>query len=100
MSRRLKRTWGRYNLSAASIALPFMQAHPFFAPPEWVHYTGLGVVFVGAVLGMLCMGYLGDLLGRRRAMLVTFPARDNNMLMLVRLRHNHSWPGASIECRW
>ena len=62
---------GRYNLSAASIALPFMQAHPFFAAPEWVHYTGLGVVFVGAVLGMLCMGYLGDLLGRRRAMLVT-----------------------------
>ena len=36
----------------------------------------------------------------RRAMLVTFPARDNKMLMLVRLRHNHSWPGASIECRW
>ena len=30
-------------------------------------------------------------------MLVTFPARGNNMLMLVRLRHNHSGPGASIE---
>jgi MFS family permease len=61
----------QYNLSAASIALPFLQSHPAFDPPTWVHYVGLGAVFVGAVLGMLGMGYLGDALGRKRAMVVT-----------------------------
>eukprot|EP01051_Picozoa_sp_SAG22_P015292 SAG22_NODE_1975_length_3221_cov_2.215247_4_plen_283_part_00 len=61
----------QYNLSAASIALPFLQSHPHFAQPKWVHYVGLGSVFVGAVLGMLVMGFLGDLLGRKRAMVVT-----------------------------
>ncbi len=61
----------QYNLSAASIALPFLQSHPAFAPPGWVHYVGLGTVFVGAVLGMLGMGYLGDVLGRKRAMVFT-----------------------------
>ena len=29
-----------------------------------------GVIFVGAVIGMLVMGYLGDLLGRKPAMVV------------------------------
>ena len=61
----------QYNLSAASIALPFLQSHPAFAPPKWVHYVGLGAIFVGAVLGMIGMGYLGDTLGRKRAMVVT-----------------------------
>ena len=61
----------QYNLSAASIALPFLQSHPAFAPPKWVHYVGLGAIFVGAVLGMIGMGYLGDALGRKRAMVVT-----------------------------
>ncbi len=61
----------QYNLSAASIALPFLQSHPSFAPPKWVHYVGLGAIFVGAVLGMLGMGYLGDTLGRKRAMVFT-----------------------------
>ena len=41
----------QYNLSAASIALAFLQSHPEFAPPQWVKYVGLGAIFVGAVLG-------------------------------------------------
>lgn len=61
----------QYNLSAGSIALAFLQSHPKFAQPEWVHYVGLGAIFVGAVLGMLVMGYLGDALGRKRAMVFT-----------------------------
>ena len=61
----------QYNLTSASIALPFMQAHPAFAPPGWVAYVLLGAAFIGAVLGMVVMGYLGDLLGRRRAMVLT-----------------------------
>jgi PHS family inorganic phosphate transporter-like MFS transporter len=61
----------QYNLTSASIALPFMQEHPAFAPPGWVAYTLLGAAFVGAVVGMVVMGYLGDVLGRRRAMVLT-----------------------------
>lgn len=61
----------QYNISAASIALPFLQSHPAFAPPRWVHYVALGVVFAGCMVGMLLLGFLGDLIGRRRAMVVT-----------------------------
>ena len=61
----------QYNLSAASIALPFMQSHPHFTPPDWVHYVVFGATFLGAVIGMVFMGYLGDLLGLKRAMVVT-----------------------------
>ena len=50
-------------LASPGIALPFLQSHPAFAQPKWVHYVGLGAVFVGAVLGMLVMGYMGALLG-------------------------------------
>ena len=61
----------QYNLSAASIALPFLQSHPAFAPPGWVRFLALGVVFAGCMIGMLLLGYLGDLIGRARAMVVT-----------------------------
>ena len=42
-----------------------------FPEPSWAQYTLLGTVFFGAVVGMLSMGYLGDVLGRRKAMLIT-----------------------------
>lgn len=69
----------QYNLSCASIAVDFMTAQRNrggnetvdYPEPEWASYVLLGVVFVGAVCGMLVMGYLGDLIGRRRAMVVT-----------------------------
>jgi len=42
-----------------------------FPEPIWVRYTLLGLVFAGAVCGMTCMGFLGDIIGRRKAMLMT-----------------------------
>eukprot|EP00051_Salpingoeca_urceolata_P014577 m.185883 g.185883 ORF g.185883 m.185883 type:complete len:492 (-) comp18125_c1_seq3:85-1560(-) len=77
----------QYNLSAAAIALEFMDSYrddkvpsspkpgdpteSDYPPPGWVSYVLLGTVFAGTVVGMCVMGYLGDVLGRRMAMLVT-----------------------------
>ena len=59
----------QYNLQAASIALAIIKTS--MPPPSWVKYSLLGAVFAGALVGMTCMGYLGDIVGRRRAMLGT-----------------------------
>jgi len=44
---------------------------PDYPKPAWVSSTLLGTVFVGAVVGMVTMGYAGDKLGRRKAFLLT-----------------------------
>eukprot|EP00756_Hemistasia_phaeocysticola_P010580 Hpha_TRINITY_DN15029_c5_g5::TRINITY_DN15029_c5_g5_i2::g.125575::m.125575/K08176/PHO84; MFS transporter, PHS family, inorganic phosphate transporter len=75
----------QYNLGAASIALSFMQSRDDhvlgsdsgskadFPEPGWVKYTLLGMVFAGAVVGMLFLGRLGDpeMLGRHKALVLT-----------------------------
>jgi MFS transporter, PHS family, inorganic phosphate transporter len=78
----------QYNLSCAAIALEIMKSDhgvkipdddtgavsphtPDFAEPAWADKTLLGMVFAGAVMGMVGMGYLGDVIGRRRALLLT-----------------------------
>lgn len=68
----------QYNLAVAGIMVQFMTSHaddvsgqPDFPEPGWAEHALLGVVFGGAVVGMVCMGYLGDLIGRRKAMIVT-----------------------------
>lgn len=38
---------------------------------EWVTSTASAVVFIGAILGQLTMGYLGDMFGRNFAMVMT-----------------------------
>lgn len=44
---------------------------PDFPEPVWAKYTILGLVFAGAVFGMLVMGYVGDAIGRRAGMITT-----------------------------
>eukprot|EP01059_Diplonema_ambulator_P006895 TRINITY_DN1646_c0_g1_i2.p1 TRINITY_DN1646_c0_g1~~TRINITY_DN1646_c0_g1_i2.p1 ORF type:complete len:510 (+),score=152.56 TRINITY_DN1646_c0_g1_i2:77-1531(+) len=73
----------QYNLGAASIAVVYLTSSDDsvlgssasgsgdYPEPYWAKMTLLGAVFAGAVIGMLTMGYLGDLLGRRKAMLIT-----------------------------
>jgi len=65
----------QYNLTSASIALQFMDPSmndgQGWQAPGWVSYTLLGIVFVGAMVGMTGMGYIGDLLGKRIGMLLT-----------------------------
>jgi MFS family permease len=73
------------DLQAASIAVPFMVSFqdqvvpkvapkgmsPDFPEPTWAGDALKGSVFVGAFIGMIGLGYLGDLLGRRTGMLMT-----------------------------
>lgn len=65
----------QYNLSAISIALAFMddghQADPAYPRTASQDSALKALVFAGAITGQLTMGLAGDVLGRRRAMLLT-----------------------------
>jgi PHS family inorganic phosphate transporter-like MFS transporter len=73
----------QYNFSCLSIAIAIMNTaqdvagdddSPVpadFPEPVWAKYTILGLVFAGAVLGMIGMGFLGDVVGRRMGLIIT-----------------------------
>lgn len=70
----------QYNYSNASIATQIMLSHkdltgrnviPDYPEPEWVHEMLHSGVFIGSIVGMLLMGYLGDIIGIKRALIVT-----------------------------
>jgi len=44
---------------------------PDYPQPTWAQTALLGVAFIGSVVGMLVMGYLGDLLGCERALVIS-----------------------------
>eukprot|EP00927_Polykrikos_kofoidii_P003731 TRINITY_DN11507_c0_g1_i1.p1 TRINITY_DN11507_c0_g1~~TRINITY_DN11507_c0_g1_i1.p1 ORF type:complete len:475 (+),score=46.36 TRINITY_DN11507_c0_g1_i1:69-1493(+) len=65
-----------YNFTSATIADSFLTddrylGYPLAEQPKWSEVFTLAAVFVGAIIGMSCMGRLGDLIGRLRAMRVT-----------------------------
>ncbi|CAJ1381372.1 unnamed protein product [Effrenium voratum] len=71
----------QYNYQSASIAMAVMatQGDHYMEDPAladfpaapWVNKMMLAVVFGGSVTGMVFMGYLGDLVGRRPALIFT-----------------------------
>jgi MFS family permease len=73
----------QYNFSALGIAVAFMTSHqdtvtsktnglsPDFPEPAWASNALYGTVFVGAILGQITMGRVGDLIGRRKGMCLT-----------------------------
>ena len=69
----------QYNFTAVTVALALMQ-HPELPPssPQAAYPRSLAqeallksLVFAGAMTGQLTMGFAGDVMGRRRAMLLT-----------------------------
>ena len=62
----------QYNFQAIAIALAFMDgpAHIYPASPADLSLLQ-SLVFAGAITGQLAMGYVGDLIGRRFAMVLT-----------------------------
>ena len=67
----------QYNLSVLSIAIKFMTSRndaliaeddtttaPDFPEPEWAAKVLLSMVFAGTIIGMVGMGYVGDVFGR------------------------------------
>jgi PHS family inorganic phosphate transporter-like MFS transporter len=75
----------QYNLACLSIALAIMKTQggtvlpskpgpgqsADYPEPDWAVKSLLAMVFAGSVAGMFCMGYVGDLLGRRIGMILT-----------------------------
>jgi len=70
----------QYNYVCASIATAIMLSNrdqtgegirPDYPEPQWAKTVLLSVVFIGSVVGMLTMGYLGDLIGIQRALVFT-----------------------------
>ena len=89
----------QYNYACAGIAAAIMLSHrdetgaditPDYPEPHWAKDFLLSIVFVGSVLGMLTMGYLGDLLGNRAALALTNSIAAAGALASALL----SWGGA------
>jgi len=59
----------QYNFSDIAIVLMMMKDK--YNQELWVSSTLSSVVFAGAVTGQLLLGYIGDLLGRERSLLLT-----------------------------
>ena len=67
------------NLQVASAALILLVTYrdaqvkkgADFAEPDWAKVALKGIVFAGAFLGMIGMGFVGDVLGRRMGMMAT-----------------------------
>ena len=69
-----------YNFTSIVISLIIMSVSVCTSTPEncllgkqapWVSVTSSAISFVGAIVGQLTMGYLGDVIGRSEALLVT-----------------------------
>ncbi len=70
----------QYNFQAIAVALLVMSATVCTTDDEeckdgkqaaWVHGTASATIFIGAILGQLTMGYLGDVIGRNQALFFT-----------------------------
>eukprot|EP00411_Alexandrium_monilatum_P026526 CAMPEP_0175333872 /NCGR_PEP_ID=MMETSP0095-20121207/2505_1 /TAXON_ID=311494 /ORGANISM="Alexandrium monilatum, Strain CCMP3105" /LENGTH=522 /DNA_ID=CAMNT_0016631181 /DNA_START=1 /DNA_END=1566 /DNA_ORIENTATION=+ len=66
----------QYNFVSASIALQVLTSsdylgQPLYPEPAWSSDVTLAAVFLGAMVGMVCMGRLGDVMGRSRALRAT-----------------------------
>jgi MFS family permease len=74
----------QYNYQCMSLAAAIMSSHddvlqtydgrevaPDFPEPLWVADTLQSIVFIGSVVGMLTMGYLGDKIGIQPALIIT-----------------------------
>lgn len=60
---------GQYNFQSIAIALVIMKDK--YPQTKWENAMCLCVVFAGAVFGQLAFGYIGDWVGRNRAMFLT-----------------------------
>mmetsp|Transcript_25569 Transcript_25569/g.45409 ORF Transcript_25569/g.45409 Transcript_25569/m.45409 type:complete len:461 (+) Transcript_25569:79-1461(+) len=59
----------QYNFAVIAIALKIMDE--IYPQTDWIKSLLKGVVFAGAITGQLVMGYVGDVIGRNKAMSFT-----------------------------
>lgn len=61
----------QYNFQAIAIALAIAKRSSATPQRGWVNSQCKSAVFTGCILGQFCMGYVGDLIGRARALYLT-----------------------------
>lgn len=61
----------QYNFQAIAIALAIAKRSSATPQRSWVNSQCKSAVFTGCILGQFCMGYVGDLIGRARALYLT-----------------------------
>jgi len=66
----------QYNMSSLAIVTILLTSYtqvgePVISEPVWVQDVLLGVIFAGCLVGMLFMGYIGDVIGRQHGLWVT-----------------------------
>jgi len=71
----------QFNFASASMATLFMKSHNDenvtdpsmvdYPQPAWVHTIMKSSVFIGSIAGMIFMGRLGDVMGIRKALILT-----------------------------
>ena len=72
----------QYNFNAVTIALVAMdKKYPQSGHHAWVTDSSKAVVFVGCIFGQLVMGYVGDAIGRNRAMTLTLALAATTALL-------------------
>lgn len=60
----------QFNYSSISLAILLIE-QIYGDPPGWASPAMTSTVFAGSIVGMLGMGFLGDLVGRKQAMAIT-----------------------------
>ncbi|CAD7931580.1 unnamed protein product [Amoebophrya sp. A25] len=101
----------QYNLGCATLAIAIMQTHSDVIadaenPPDFPILTHtektltLAMIFLGNVVGMLVMGYLGDAIGISRALVVTTTVSVVGQLGVAFLTHGEYIYEVFIACRF
>ena len=70
----------QFNYSTISVAMLYI-SNIYGSTPSWASSATSSSVFAGSIIGMLVMGFLGDAIGRKRAMLITLSVAAGGALL-------------------
>lgn len=68
-----------YNYNAISWAMLWIE--PLYGSPDWASELAHNSIFAGTLIGMVSLGYVGDVMGRNRAMTITLTLMATGSLL-------------------
>ena len=68
-----------YNYNAISWAMLWIA--PLYGSPKWADQLAHNSIFAGTLIGMVSLGYVGDVMGRNRAMTITLSLMATGSLL-------------------